>query len=91
MIFLGREITESRDYSESRAEFIDQEVDALIKQALDTATRIVSENKPAMERMAEYLIKNETIERDEFAKVVGLPPANVKNVLVKEGEVGLST
>jgi len=84
MIFLGREITQSRDYSESKAELIDQEVDALIKQALETATRIVSENKPAMDRMAEYLIKNETIERDEFAKVVGLPPANIKNVLPAE-------
>ncbi|MDP3794148.1 MAG: AAA family ATPase, partial [Candidatus Uhrbacteria bacterium] len=81
MIFLGREITESRDYSESKAEIIDQEVDALITQALATATRIIADHKPAMDAMADYLIKNETIERDEFAQVVGLPPANIKNVL----------
>ncbi|MSR85653.1 ATP-dependent metallopeptidase FtsH/Yme1/Tma family protein [Candidatus Uhrbacteria bacterium] len=81
MIFLGREITESRDYSESRAEKIDQEVDALINHGLVAATKFINEHKDAMQRIADHLMKHETIERHEFAKVVGMPPANAKNII----------
>jgi len=81
MIFLGREITESRDYSESRAELIDQEVDALIHNGLEEALKIAREKRDALDRIVDHLIKKETIERDEFAAVVGLPPANPKNIL----------
>ncbi len=79
MIFLGREITENRDYSESRAELIDREVDAIIKHGLETATKLITDHKEAMDRIANHLVKHETIERDEFREVVGLPPANAKN------------
>ncbi|MBM3204601.1 ATP-dependent metallopeptidase FtsH/Yme1/Tma family protein [Candidatus Uhrbacteria bacterium] len=79
MIFLGREIHENRDYSESRAELIDTEVDTLIQNGLKTALKIVSEQKEAMDRIANHLVEKETIERDEFAAVVGLPSANPKN------------
>lgn len=78
MIFLGREITENRDYSESRAERIDQEIDSLINEGLVTAKKIVTEHRAAMDRIVEHLMKHEIIERDDFAKVVGLPPANPK-------------
>lgn len=79
MIFLGREITENRDYSESRAEIIDREVDRIIKHGFETATKLIADHKDAMDRIADHLVKNETIERDEFRAVIGLPPANPKN------------
>jgi len=85
MIFLGREIHEERDYSEEKAVLIDKEIDVLIKQGLDTATKIITDNRAAMDRIAEYLMKHETIERDEFEKVVGMAPANPKAKLKKEG------
>lgn len=85
MIFLGREIHEERDYSEEKAVLIDKEIDVLIKQGLETATKIITDHRAAMDRIAEYLIKHETIERDEFEKVVGLPPSNPKAKLKKEG------
>ncbi|MCE9585773.1 ATP-dependent zinc metalloprotease FtsH [Candidatus Uhrbacteria bacterium] len=85
MIFLGREIQETRDYSEDKAVLIDKEIDALIKQGLDTAIKIVTDNRAAMDRIADHLVKNEIIERDEFEKVVGFPPANPKAKLKKEG------
>ncbi len=84
MIFLGREITENRDYSESKAELIDKEIDSLIMQGLETAMRIVSEQREAMDRIGAYLMKHETIEREEFSQVVGFPPKNPKAVLKKE-------
>ena len=83
MIFLGRAITENRDYSESRAELIDKEIDRLIHDALTTATGIIQAHRDAMDRIAAHLIKEETIERDLFTEVVGLPPANPKSVLPK--------
>lgn len=85
MIFLGREIHEERDYSEEKAVLIDKEIDVLIKQGLETATKIITDNRAAMDRIAEHLMKHETIERDEFEKVVGMPPLNPKAKLKKEG------
>jgi cell division protease FtsH len=85
MIFLGREIHEERDYSEEKAVLIDKEIDVLIKQGLETATKLITDNRKAMDRIAEHLVKHETIERDEFEGVVGIPAVNPKAKLKKEG------
>ena len=79
MVFLGRDIHEERNYSENRAEVIDKEIDKLIQGGLLEAERIMREYRDAIERVAEYLVEHETIERDEFQDIVGLPPANKKN------------
>jgi cell division protease FtsH len=79
LIFLGRDIHEQRDYSESRAEMIDKAIDLLIKEALATAMKVVSEQREAMDRVAKHLIEKETIERDEFPKVVGFEAKNEKH------------
>lgn len=84
MPFLGREIHEQRDYSETRAEVIDEEIDSLIKHGLQTAKDLVSTHRDAMDRIANYLTTHETIEREEFAKIVGMPPANPKSQLPTE-------
>lgn len=81
MIFLGREIHENRDYSDAVAIKIDQEIDAIIANGLKVATEIISNNKDAMTRVAEDLIKKETLEREEFYKILGIPPSNPKNIL----------
>lgn len=84
MIFLGREITEHKDYSEAKAELIDKEIDKLISEALTTATTFLEKNRETLDRLADYLMKHETIERDEVERVVGFPPANQKNALTSE-------
>lgn len=81
MIFLGREITESRDYSESKAVVIDQEIDTLIRDGLATALKIIGDNRGAMDRICAHLLEKETIEREEFEAVVGAPAANEKSRL----------
>jgi cell division protease FtsH len=83
MIFLGREIHEERDYSESKAVVIDAEIDTLIKQGLETAQTIITKHRDAMDRIANYLTTHETIEREQFAEIAGMPPANNKNVIKK--------
>jgi cell division protease FtsH len=80
MIFLGREIHENRDYAETKAVTIDDEIDVLIKNGLETAKKLITSNKDAMERIANELLEKETIERDRFAEVIGITAANPKNI-----------
>lgn len=81
MIFLGREISEHKDYSEARAELIDKEIDHLISDALATAMKLLGDHREALDRLADHLVKHETIERDEVERVIGFPPTNPKNAI----------
>ncbi|MCP4610060.1 MAG: hypothetical protein GY845_15235, partial [Planctomycetes bacterium] len=62
MVFLGREISEQRDYGDKIADEIDQEVHGLIEQAYNQAKEILTENKDKLIQIADRLIKDETIE-----------------------------
>lgn len=66
LIFLGREITEQRDYSEKVAQIIDDEVSAFLKTAYRTAQNIIRQQKAKLELIAQELMKKEVIERAEF-------------------------
>lgn len=73
MIFLGREIHEQRNYSEKVALQIDQEVNALIQHAHETARKILAENKGRLKLIAEQLIAVETIDDEGFAALMKQP------------------
>ena len=62
LVFLGKEISEQRDYSDKVAEEIDQEVDNLIKKAYTKAKKILRDNKVKLDQIARYLVENETVE-----------------------------
>jgi cell division protease FtsH len=66
LIFLGREISEQRDYSENIAEHIDEEVRHLVEEAYQRAIRILTEYRTQLDAIAQHLIEVETIDRDEF-------------------------
>ena len=74
LIFLGKEIHESKDYSEKTAEQIDEEVNNFIYNAQKTAQNIITENKDKLKSIVDKLLKEETIEREEFEKLVGPKP-----------------
>ena len=74
MVFLGREISEQRDYSDKIAETIDQEVHEIIDDAYVSASKVISEYMPKLKQLSEYLIVNETIEVDEMDKLWETPP-----------------
>jgi len=76
MIFLGREIHEQRDYSEKVAEKIDEEIAGFIKQGEAKAQAIINEQKKYLENIVTTLLEKETIEKDEFEKIVGPKPKN---------------
>ena len=73
-IFLGREISQHRDYSEDTAIKIDQEVQKIISEQYARAETIIKENKDAMIRLAEALLEFETLDSVQIRRVVaGLP------------------
>ena len=61
MIFLGRELSEERDYGDKVAEEIDEEVKGLIIRAYTEANDILVNHKPKLVLLAEYLIEHETV------------------------------
>jgi cell division protease FtsH len=68
MVFLGREISEQKDYGDKIADIIDDEMDRLIQEAHETARRILTENKPKLKLLAKKLIEHETLEGEELEK-----------------------
>jgi cell division protease FtsH len=75
LVFLGREIGEQRDYSESIAEQIDEEVHEIVSKAYETALTVLRENRDLLDTVANRLIEVETIGREEFLELMGEPPA----------------
>ncbi|MCU0484917.1 MAG: ATP-dependent zinc metalloprotease FtsH [Anaerolineales bacterium] len=72
LIFLGREISEQRDYSEAIAEVIDQEVRKLISEAYARAKNILTDYKDMLDAVAQRLMEVETLSREEFEAI--FPP-----------------
>ena len=70
LVFLGKEITEQKNYSEKVAAEIDKEVEKLIKNAQKTAEKILEQKRKKLNQIAERLIKKEVIERKEFEKLI---------------------
>jgi cell division protease FtsH len=73
LIFLGREISEQRDYSESVAQRIDHEVRGLVQEAYDRARKILRQYRAQLDLIAHRLIEVETIDREEFERLFNEP------------------
>jgi len=71
IMFLGRMGSETKNYSEKIAEIIDKEVAKLLENARNQAEKILRKKKTTLEKIAKILIEKETIEREEFEKIVG--------------------
>jgi len=82
LIFLGREISEQRDYSEAIAEQIDREVRKLVNEAYERARAILREHRDALDQIATRLLEVETISRDEFEKLFPSPVAKRRSTPV---------
>ncbi len=72
LIFLGREISEQRDYSEAVAEQIDREVRTLVDDSYKQALAILKMYRTELDAVAAKLLEVETLTRDEFEKI--FPP-----------------
>ncbi len=78
-VFLGREITTEKEYSEEVAQEIDKEVRKIVESAYKKAQDILKKHKKALDKLAEILLDKEIIEKEEFEKII----ANEKKLRAK--------
>ncbi len=81
-VFLGKELGLEREYSEEVAFMIDKEVSKFLKDAYKRAEMILQKHKAALDAIANTLIEKESIEREEFEKMMedcGIPRKIKKN------------
>ncbi|MCU0475422.1 MAG: ATP-dependent zinc metalloprotease FtsH [Anaerolineae bacterium] len=69
-IFLGRDFSEVREYSEHYAQEIDDEVKRILQSCYDRAKGILTGNRHVLERLADTLMERETINRPEFEEIM---------------------
>jgi cell division protease FtsH len=72
MVFLGKELHEKKDYSEETAREIDEEAQRFIKGAYEKTKEVLNSKRDVLEKVVKELIKKETLEKDEFNKIVGI-------------------
>ncbi|HSM71358.1 MAG TPA: ATP-dependent zinc metalloprotease FtsH [Anaerolineales bacterium] len=72
MIFLGREISEQRDYSEAVAEQIDAEVRKIVDNSYKLAKKLLTKYRKQLDAVAQKLLEVETLTREEFEAI--FPP-----------------
>jgi cell division protease FtsH len=73
LVFLGREISEQRDYSEEVAQKIDGEVRKLVNETYQKARSILMEHREKLDAVAKLLIEKETISKEEFENIFPVP------------------
>src|SRR6185295_11828846 len=97
LVFLGREIGEQRNYSDEVAKQIDEEVRAIIDRAYVRATETLTEHRDRLDRLAEKLIAEETVDSEGFEQLFeDLPPkparqAGIPRVIAPGTDGGTST
>ncbi|MFN8376836.1 MAG: ATP-dependent zinc metalloprotease FtsH, partial [Anaerolineae bacterium] len=69
-IFLGREFGEQRDYSEQAAEDIDVEVNRIVTTAYERALELLRANLSKLDKIADTLIEQETLDRAQFEEIM---------------------
>ena len=77
-IFLGREISQHRDYSEATAQSIDDQVHNFVMQGYERAKGILTENKDALIRIAEALLERESLDGVEIQTLIDGQPLKEK-------------
>jgi cell division protease FtsH len=69
-VFLGKEIQEQRDFSEGTARIIDEEVQALLREADQLAYDHLERHRSDLDRLAEALLQREELARDEIDRIL---------------------
>ena len=69
-VFLGKEISEEKDYSDETARAIDKEVSSMIQNAHKKAMEILNEKRSTLDKIAHKLLEKETLEKEEFDAII---------------------
>jgi cell division protease FtsH len=69
-VFLGREMSEERDYSLKTESIIDDEINRLLREGEDSANSLITEHNDELEGIAQFLLEHETIDSDQFIAII---------------------
>ena len=69
--FLGREMHQQRNFSEHTMEIIDEEVSEIIRDAMERAISMLTENRDKLDALTKSLIEHEELEAEGIEKVLG--------------------
>ena len=84
-IFLGRDFSVQKNFSDETAKLIDLEVKALVMGGYNKAKEILTENRDTLEKIFKALLEHETLNRDEIVEIVdGKPPESDDDGTPKE-------
>jgi cell division protease FtsH len=84
-VFLGKEMSEERDYSLKTESIIDDEINRLLKQGEDKAQELLTKHDEELEQIAQFLLEHETIDSDQFVAIIeGRDPLFASAVAVDE-------
>ena len=72
LIFLGREISQHRDFSEATAQKIDEEVKRFVNDAYQKSTRLIQEHLEFLHHMAKALLEKETLDSHDLDLIMGV-------------------
>lgn len=73
-IFLGREMSENRNFSEKTAVEIDDEIKEIVRDAYVAAKKLVTEHRQSLEDLANTLLEKETVNGPEVDEIFGIKP-----------------
>ena len=69
-VFLGREISQNRNFSEHTAQLIDDEISAMVKNCYHQAEKLIRENDAGLKALADKLLEVETIHSEEINEIL---------------------
>ena len=81
-IFLGREITKHKDFSDDTAKMIDTEIKSIISKCMDRAEQILKDNEDVLHKLSKELLEREILDSEEIDKIINgeeLPPLKKSN------------
>jgi cell division protease FtsH len=88
-VFLGRDFVQRKDYSEKKAEEIDEEVTQLLTDLYNEAVGLLRDHRQALDRISEALLERETLEGAELKLLLEgkpLPPLRAPAIPGESGE-----
>ncbi len=89
-VFLGKDISEERNYSEAIAQQIDEAVREIVDDAHERATAILEENRDELDLLVEKLLEHESLEREDVKALIehGVMASELEEDQAEEGEAG---
>jgi len=78
-LFLGREIAQHKDFSDKTAAKIDEQITKILDQCMADATKILTDHREDLDKLAQALVARETLDDNEVREILGMEAVGPKN------------